>query len=62
MAETMTLYEKLTISYKTAISKQAGNDAEHVMAVGIGHKQRQSLDRIGLVFKISDSAVTTAIY
>ena len=53
MAETMTLDEKLTISYKAAISKQAGNDAEHVMAVGFGHKQRQSLDRIGLLLKIS---------
>ena len=38
MAEIMALDEKLTISYKAAISKQAGNDSEHVMAVVIGHK------------------------
>jgi len=56
MAETMALDEKLTISYKAAISKQAGNDAEHVMAVGIGQKQRQNLDITGLILKITDSA------
>ena len=52
----MALDEKLTISYKAAISKQAGNDAEHVMAVGIGQKQRQNLDITGLILKITDSA------